>query len=127
MGKVIGGILGTLVIAGLVLFLLFRLGLISWGNGNGSGNGDDDVKVDTVVNENQVIDDEVKEITITIVVTQDQYLIDGQEVTLTQIKEKVTDKSLLVKVVLEDNYASAKAWDDIKTNLAEWGVTPIEQ
>lgn len=125
MGKFIGGILSTLVIVGLVFFLLFRLGFLSWGNG--SGNGDGDLKTEKATDEIPVINDESKEITITIVITQDQYLIDDQEVTLTQIKEKVTDKSATIKVILEDNYASAKAWDDIKTNLAEWGITPIEQ
>lgn len=46
-------------------------------------------------------------------------MIEEQEVTLTQIKQKVTDKSAIIKVILEDNYASAKAWDDIKTSLTE--------
>ena len=125
MGKVISGIFGTLVIGGIVLFLLFHFGLLSWGGGNGDGNADE--KMGAVAEDNQAAADEPKEITITIVVTQDQYLIDEQQVTLTQIKEKVTDKSATIKVILEDNYASAKAWDDIKINLEKWGIIPIEQ
>lgn len=125
MGKVIGGIVGTLVIAGIVLFLLFHFGLLSWGGGTGDGNGDE--KMGAVAEDNQAAADESKDITITIVVTQDQYLIDEQPVTLSQIKEKVTDKSAAIKVILEDNYASAKAWDDIKINLEKWGIIPIEQ
>lgn len=125
MGKVIGGILGTLVVAGIVLFLLFHFGLLSWGGGNGNGNVDE--KNGAVAEDNQGAADESKDITITIVVTQDQYLIDEQQVTLTQIKEKVTDESAIIKVILEDNYASAKAWDDIKINLEKWGIIPIEQ
>lgn len=127
MGKVIGGILGTLVIAGLVLFLLFHFDVLSLGKGNGNGNENDDTKTESVTDKRSEVSNEVEEITITIVVTQDQYLIDDQEVTLTQIKEKVTDKSAIIKVILEDNYASAKAWDDIKARLAEWEVVPIEQ
>ena len=127
MGKVIGGILGTLVIAGLVLFLLFHFDVLSLGKGNGNGNENDDTKTESVTDKRPEVTNEVEEITITIVVTQDQYLIDDQEVTLTQIKEKVTDKSAIIKVILEDNYASAKAWDDIKASLAEWEVVPIEQ
>ena len=123
MGKVIGGILGTLVIAGLVLFLLFHFGVLSLGGGSGI----DDVKTESVTDKRSKVMDEVEEITITIVVTQDQYLIDEQEVKLTQIKEKVTDKSAIIKVILEDNYASAKAWDDIKACFAEWEIVPIEQ
>ena len=123
MGKIIGGIFGTLAVAGLVIFLLFHFGLLGWKTGNGSG----DAKTETVAEESQATIEENEEITITIVVTQDQYLIGEQKVTLTQIKEKVTDKSATVKVVLEDNYASAKAWDDIKTNLEKWGIVPIEQ
>lgn len=125
MTKVLGGILGTLVIGILVVFLLFHFGLISLGTGSGSGDGVVESKM--VEDEIPVIMDEDEEITITIVVTQDQYLIDEQKVTLTQIREKVTGESAEINVVLEDNYASAKAWDEIKTNLAEWGVTPIEQ
>lgn len=123
MGKIIGGILGTLVIAGLVLFLLFHFGVLSFGKGDGNG----DVKTETVTDMRSEAIDEVEEITVTIVVKQDKYVIEEQEVTLTQIKEKVTDKSAIIKVILEDNYASAKAWDDIKTSLTEWGIVPIEQ
>lgn len=125
MEEVIGGIFATLVIAILVLFLLFHFGMLSWGNGKGTGDGD--VKTETVTDESPVVKNEVEETTITIVVTQDQYSIDEQKVTLTQIRERVTDESATINVVLEDNYASTKAWDDIKTSLANWGVTPIEQ
>ena len=125
MGKVISGIFGTLVVGAIVLFLLFRMGLISWGPGSGTGDGGE--QFNTVSDENQMIVEDPEEVTITIVVTQDKYMIDGQEVTLTQIKEKVTDESKTIKVVLEDNYASAKTWDEIKTNLAEWDIVPIEQ
>lgn len=123
MGKIIGGILGTLAIAGLVLFLLFHFGVLSFGKGDGNG----DVKTETVTDMRSEAIDEVEEITVTIVVKQDKYVIEEQEVTLTQIKEKITDKSAIIKVILEDNYASAKAWDDIKTSLTEWGIVPIEQ
>lgn len=123
MGKIIGGILGTLAIAGLVLFLLFHFGVLSFGKGDGNGG----VKTETVTDMRSEAIDEVEEITVTIVVKQDKYVIEEQEVTLTQIKEKVTDKSAIIKVILEDNYASAKAWDDIKTSLTEWGIVPIEQ
>ncbi len=125
MGKVIGGILGTLAIVVLVLFLLLHFGLLSWGNN--SGNGEGDKKSEETEIEDSSTADEIEEIIVTIVVTQDKYFIDEQEVTLTQINEKVTDKSAIIKVVLENNYASAKAWDDIKTNLTEWGIIPIEQ
>ena len=124
MGKVLG-ILGTLVIGILVGVLLFFF-FGGKGSGTGSGNGNGDVESE-IVEETPVIEDEAEEITITIVVTQDQYIIDEQIVTLTQIREKVTDESAEIIVVLEDNYASAKAWDGIKTSLAEWGVIPIEQ
>lgn len=117
------GILGTSVIAGVVLFLLSHMGVLHFGGGTGDGN----VNTGTITEEYSETIDEIEEVTITIVVTQDQYLIDEQKVTLTQIKEKVTDTSAIIKVVLEDNYASTKAWDEIKINLAEWGIIPIEQ
>lgn len=117
------GILGTSIIAGVVLFLLSHTGGLHFGE----GTGDSDIKTETVIEEDSETIDEMEEITITIVVTQDQYLIDEQKVTLTQIKEKVTDTSVKIKVILEDNYASTKAWDEIKRNLTEWGIVPIEQ
>lgn len=125
MGKVFGGILGTLIIVIVIIFLLLHFGLLNWGNGNGTGDGEKNSE--TVAEESVTVIDESEEIIITIVVTQDKYLIDEQEVTLTQIKEKVTDDSATIKVILEDNYASKKAWDEIKTNFAKWGITPIEQ
>lgn len=125
MGKVFGGILGTLVIVFLISFLLSHFGILQWGNGNNGDAGD--IETEKIESEEPVITDEIEETTITIIVTQDKYLIDEQEVTLTQIRERVTDESVIVKVVLEDNYASTKAWDDIKTSLAEWGIIPIEQ
>lgn len=145
MRKKITGISGTLVIGGLVMLLLFRNGAGSIGDGNGDEGeivkaeteNEEDRETDTET-ENEIGNetddsqpskaaDELKKITVTIVVTQDQYWIDEQNVTLTQIKEKVTDESAIIKVVLEDNYASAKAWDNIKISLAEWGIVPVEQ
>ncbi len=116
-------ILGTSVVAGVVLFLLSHTGVLHFGEGTGDSN----VETETVTEGDLETIEELDEITITIVVTQDQYLIDGQEVTLTQIKEKVTDTSAKIKVILEDNYASTKAWDEIKRNLTEWEIVPIEQ
>lgn len=115
MGKFLGGVL----VAVLVVVLLFYFGIIGWGSGIGNGAADGDTK------QSQTIEMENKEITI--VVTQDKYMMDEKEVTLTQIKEKVTDASAEITVVLENNYASAKAWDEIKTNLEQWGIIPVEQ
>lgn len=130
MGKIIGSILGTLCIAGIVLFLLFHFGVLSLGKESETS----DIKTETVTDiRSKAMDvhprvmDKNEEITVTIVVMQDKYMIEEQEVTLTQIKEKVTDKSAIIKVVLEDNYASAKAWDNIKSSLTEWDIVPIEQ
>ena len=74
MGKIIGGILGTLAIAGLVLFLLFHFGVLSFGKGDGNG----DVKTETVTDMRSEAIDEVEEITVTIVVKQDKYVIEEQ-------------------------------------------------
>jgi hypothetical protein len=115
MGKVIGGI----IVAILIAVLLVRCGILGFGGSGDSKSGSSE--------EQSEIIEETEEITITIVVTQDEYFIDEQKVTLTQIKERVTDESAEIKVILEDNYASAKAWDDIKAYLAEWEIVPIEQ
>ena len=111
------------IIKRVVLFLLSHTGVLHFGE----ETGDSKVETETVTEGDLETIEELDEITITIVVTQDQYLIDGQEVTLTQIKEKVTDTSAKIKVILEDNYASTKTWDEIKRNLTEWEIVPIEQ
>jgi flagellar basal body-associated protein FliL len=111
-----------LVIAIVIIIVAIFSGKIGFGKGDGNGDGDDSVATEqTESSQNQ------EETTVTIVVKQDQYYIDEQEVTLTQIKEKVTAMNENLTVIIENNYASAKTWDEIKNYLEEWGISPIEQ
>lgn len=110
----IAGILIAIAVSGFVY-------CGSTGSGNGNETGSNIMSTEKSSEEND-------EITITIVVMQDQYFIDEQTVTLTQIKEKIADMSdNNITVVLENNYASTKAWDNLKTNLEKMDVTIIEQ
>lgn len=119
MGKFLAGVLLTVA----VIALLFFFGVFKLGVGDGKGNE----SKPTETSETVETEPEQKEVTVVIVVKQDSYFVEEKEVTLSEIKEKVTDASSKVKVVVENNYAGAEAWDNLKKSLSEWGITPIEQ
>lgn len=119
MGKFFAGVFLTVV----VIALLFFFGVFKLGVGDGKGS---ETKT-TETTEKVEKEPEQKEVTVVIVVKQDSYFIEEKEVTLSEIKERVTDSSTKVKVVIENNYAGAETWDSLKNSLLEWGITPIEQ
>ncbi|MBE5923588.1 MAG: hypothetical protein E7271_03850 [Lachnospiraceae bacterium] len=123
MGKVLGGVFATLLIVVIVFLVLFKMGIIGiGGKGFGKGGSENDSAISSEMKSEEI---EKKE-SVTIVVKQDEYYIDNQQVTLTQLKEKVTDKSVS-EVIIENNYASSKTWDELKNSLDDWGITPVEQ
>lgn len=120
MGKFFAGIL----VAVVILAILGYLGFISFGKGKGEGTTNNP----TVSATESVKEEDTKpETTVTVEVIKDVFLMDGKEVTLSQIKESVTDTSKQVKVVLVNNYASTKTWDEIKSALTEWGIQAVEE
>lgn len=113
----------TMLILGffLLLFLAFKMGFGGFGGSGPASEGDK--QGEQAVTETKP--EEVEKITIE--VKKDLYLIEGKEVSLDEIKEKVTTSEKKVNVILENNYASAKTWDEIKNALSEWGITTIDQ
>lgn len=122
MGKFFAGIMVTVAI----ILLLFYLGLISFGPG-GKGEGQGETSKTTSIQEIKEEETRVEEKVIQIEVKKDIYLVEGEEVTLSRIKEKVTEPSKSIKVTLVNHYASTKAWDELKSALMEWGIEAAEE
>lgn len=121
MGKFFAGILVAILIAALLAYF----GFINFGLG-GKGEGQGEQPKSSVTSEVKE-EEKPEEMTVTIEVKKDVYLMDGQEVTLSQIKNKVTDSSKKIKVVLVNNYAATKAWDELKAAFTEWGIEAVEE
>lgn len=131
-GKVVGGVGAVAVVAIVALLAGKGFGL---GGGTGTGEGEkQNVNAETentVDEEKDVVEDkkdETIETTVTIEVKQGQYLIDGEEKTLAEIEALLTGENAAnTSFVLEDNYASTKAWDEIKALFTEHEIDAVEQ
>ncbi len=136
-GKVAGGVGIAAVIAALALFGGKGLGL-----GGGGGLGLDFGKDANVNSDVQNPQDEVKEpvenkdelpeeknqTTVSIEVKQGQYLIDGEEKSLADIEALLTAEGVKdTSFVLVNNFAAAKAWDDVKALFTEYEIDVVEQ
>ena len=134
MKKVLGVIITILIILGIVYLLFFGNGLgFGKGSGDGEGNGDNteqEVNTDEVIEDQDVIeaDNDAEQNTVLIEVKQSQYLINGEEKTLSEIESLLSDENAGNTVfILEDNYASTKAWDEVKKLFTSYEVTVVEQ
>ncbi len=58
-------------------------------------------------------------------VTKDQYLVDDRVVTLSELETMIQTHQ--GDFALEDHYASAKAWDEIKELFTRYNLIAIEQ
>ncbi len=135
-GKVAGGVGIAAVIAALALFGGNGLGL---GGGGGLGfgkdanvnsdaqNQQDEVK-EPVENPKEELPEEKEETTVSIEVKQGQYLIDGAEKSLAEIEALLTAEDAKdTSFVLVNNFAAAKAWDDVKALFTEYEIDVVEQ
>lgn len=110
-----------------MVFLVIHFIGNPFAKGNGDG-GDSSATVEAqVMTNSDVVNEEPEEKLITIVVKQDKYLIDDKELTISEIKDICSDDSIVAEVVIEDNYASVKAWDDIKSILDDMEIVYDEQ
>ena len=142
-GRKVGGAVGGVAVIALIIALLQGNGLgfgagLGFRAGTGDSSGTSSAITSEVTNESSSessveesseetgMESEATEIKIVIVVKKDQYLVDDKEVTLDEIKAMVTEAEN-VTVVIENNYASVQAWDDLKSSLTEWGITPVEE
>ena len=137
-GKVAGGVGIAAVIAALALFGGKGLGL-GGGGGLGLDLGKDsnvssdaenqtDEEKETVENKQEELPEEKETKEISIEVTQGQYLIDGAEKSLADIEALLTaENGAENSYVLVNNFAAAKAWDDVKALFTEYEIDVVEQ
>jgi len=63
---------------------------------------------------------------ITVEVTQNRYLVDGEEATLEEIEEMIQRMGLNGgTATVRDNYGSAKAHDELTALLAKYGISAV--
>ena len=134
MGKVLG-VIGTILVAFAIFFYLFFGKGFGLGNGKGDGDGNGSaVSNEQDINESET-QNEVNEgtgadngITVVIEVKQSQYLVDGKEMTLSEIESLIQGYDLEnTSFIIEDNYAAAKAWDEIKELFLNYEISVVEQ
>lgn len=131
-------ILIVLVTAAIVILALKYLGLLGIGSGfsNKTGDGADrnipaEEITSTASAETTLIETESEteakdyQKSCLIEVKQDEYYIEDKVTTLEEIKEMIS-KDNINQINLENNYASSKAWEELKKALAETDVTVIE-
>ena len=121
-----GGKVGLAAAAGAVLLLAG-----GFGGGIGFGGGNSVPAASTQVVE-QTQEDAVKEETVqesvTIEVRQDEYVVDGKTMSLNEIDSLIHQVDMYnASFVLVDNYASAKAWDEIMSLMVDHGISVVEQ
>lgn len=134
-GKVVGGVGVVAILAALALLGGKGLGL---GGGGGLGLGKDtnvnsdaekqqEEQKDPVENQEELPEEkETKEISIE--VKQGQYLIDGVEKSLADIEALLTaENGAENSYVLVNNFAAAKAWDEVKALFTEYEIDVVEQ
>lgn len=135
-GKVVGGVGVVAILAALALLGGKGLGL---GGGGGLGFGKDtnvnsdvqnpqDEEKEPVEKPQEELPEEKEAVTVSIEVQQGQYLIDGTEKSLAEIEallaaENAADASF----VLVDNYAAAKAWDEVKALFTKYELDVVEE
>ena len=135
-GKVVGGVGVVAIRAALALLGGKGLGL---GGGGGLGFGKDtnvnsdvqnpqDEEKEPVENPQEELPEEKETVTVSIEVQQGQYLIDGTEKSLAEIEallaaENAADTSF----VLVDNYAAAKAWNEVKALFTKYELDVVEE
>ena len=121
------GAVGTVAVAGVALLLAGGFG---FGGGAGLGQGETLPAVsDQVIEQTEA--EAVKEeaaSAVTIEVKQDEYIVDGKPMTLDEIDSLIHQVDMYkAEFILVDNYASAKAWDDITGLMVSHGISVIEQ
>ena len=135
-GKVVGGVGIVAILAALALFGGKSLGL---GGGGGLGLGKDanvnsdvesskDEEKEPVENKQEELPKEKETKEISIEVKQGQYLIDGAEKSLADIEALLTAENAgETSFVLVNDYAAAKAWDDVKALFTMYEINVVEQ
>ena len=73
-------------------------------------------------------DEEAEAVSVTIEVKQDEYIVDGKPMNINEIDGLIHQVDMYkASFVLVDNYASAKAWDEIMSLMVSHGISVVEQ
>ena len=135
-GKVVGGVGVVAILAALALLGGKGLGL---GGGGGLGLGKDanvnsdaenqqEEQKEPVENKQEELPEEKETTEVSIEVKQGQYLIDGVEKSLADIEALLTaENGAENSYVLVNNFAAAKAWDEVKALFTEYEIDVVEQ
>ncbi len=121
-----GGTVGLVAAAGAVLLLAGGVG----GGGLGFGAGDAlPAASDQVIEQSgDAVKEEAAASTVTIEVKEDEYIVDGTPMKLSEIDGLIHQVDMYqASFVLVDNYASAKAWDEVVGLLSSHGISVVEQ
>ncbi len=130
MKKFFGFILIILIIALALFFFGGGFGLLGSGEGVIGSNSEATSSTEASVEASQPEEEEPDISSMTILVEEDSYVIDGEEVSLTVIEDIVAEQSKLdveFMFILTDNYGSAKAWDQLKEIFAKYPVNYTEE
>lgn len=125
-----GGVIGTVAVAGAALLLAGGFG---FGNGAGFGAGEalpavSDQVVEQAEESAVKAETEQGETAVVIEVKQDEYIVDGKTVSLGEIDALIHQVDMYkASFALVDNYASAKAWDEVMELLVSHGISVVEQ
>lgn len=71
-------------------------------------------------------DGDKQEEKLMITVEKNEYIMDGKIVSLTELEEFISENDSITYII-EDNYASVKAWDDIQKLFSDYNIPLIEQ
>ncbi len=122
-----GGAMGAVAVAGVALLLA---GGVGFGNGGGLGLGESVPAVsDQAIEETTVKEEkEQTETAVVIEVKQDEYFVDGKPMKLGEIDALIHQVDMYkASFTLVDNYASAKAWDEVMALLVDHGISVVEK
>lgn len=125
-----GGVMGAAAVAGVALLLAGGAG---FGNGAGIGAGESVPAIsDQVVEQTEetTVKEEAEktETAVVIEVKQDEYIVDGKAMNLEEIDAMIKQTDMYkASFVLVDNYASAKAWDEVMELMVNHGISVVEE
>ena len=121
-----GGKVGLVAAAGAVLLLAGGLnGGLGFGGGEALPAVSDQVVEQT---EDAAVKEEAEAVSVTIEVKQDEYIVDGKPMNINEIDGLIHQVDMYkASFVLVDNYASAKAWDEIMSLMVSHGISVVEQ
>jgi len=121
----------------LLIVLVAAAAVMLWlgdgfGFGGGTGEGDKGGEASQQAQEPEPPEEDEEQpapkVDIVIEVRQGEYMVDGEAVSLAGIEGMIHESDAQsTTFILRDDYASAKAWDDVKALFAEHEINVVEE